>query len=92
MPYLLGVQDFDFIKPSLRAGDVMTMKDIAQKTGKSYWYIRALACGSEKSKPPFPEPITKIGNRKVWLKRDIHRWMVHRKMEWVHGTTFNKWM
>jgi hypothetical protein len=58
----------------------MTMRDIAREAGVSYWYIRALACGDERSIPPFPRPYTKIGRSPVWASDTVWRWIEKREL------------
>jgi predicted DNA-binding transcriptional regulator AlpA len=65
---------FLFARNKYSADQLITMKEIADISGVSYWYVRALACGSENSKAGFPEPVAKIGRRKVWLREDIQKW------------------
>lgn len=66
---------FLFARNSSSSEELLTMQQIADYTGKSYWYIRALACGVEKSKVPFPKPHTKLGRSKLWKKQHIENWV-----------------
>lgn len=67
-----------FARNKYRRDEIMTMQDIADHIGASYWYVRALACGSEKSAYPFPDPVTKYGRSPIWAKEDINQWVYMR--------------
>lgn len=59
-----------------KVGRLITMQEIADKSGYSYWYVRALACGSEVKKlNPMPRPYTKLGRRKLWRELEIDEWL-----------------
>lgn len=63
----------------IKSTDVVGMRDIARIANLSYWYVRALACDAERSRPPFPKPYTKRGNRNFWLRADVQNWVVERE-------------
>lgn len=67
-------EQFLFARNKHSADSLIGMKDIAAITGLSYWYVRALNCGNEKSSVPFPEPVTRIGRRPLWRRIDIVDW------------------
>ena len=69
---------FYLARASYKKGDLLTMKQIAEKAGVDYQYIRALRCGDEKSKPPFPRPYTQLGQSPLWIRNEINVWIFHR--------------
>lgn len=66
---------FVLARNTVSANELMTMKQIAGITGYSYWYIRALACGAESGRSPFPEPDTKLARSPLWKRSTIEKWM-----------------
>lgn len=73
MPFHLAVARID-------SGDLITMKEVADLTGYSYWFIRALACGAEVSRPPFPKRYTSLARRPLWLRSQIEDWHSKRRV------------
>lgn len=71
-------QPFVFARNSVSAEELLTMKQMADMIGVSYWYIRALACGSEKSKVDFPQADTKLGRSKLWKRSTFEQWVRER--------------
>lgn len=68
---------FHMARNSVRPSDLMTMQEIADFTGKSYQYIRALNCGAETLRKGFPEPFTTIGKSPLWKRSTIKEWLKH---------------
>lgn len=66
---------FVLARNSVSADELLTMKQISDIVGISYWMVRALACGVEKSRVPFPEAYTKIGRSPLWKRVDIENWV-----------------
>lgn len=58
-----------------KVGRLLTMQEIADKKGCSYWYIRAVMCGVETPLKDPPRPYTKIGRRKLWREWEIDQWL-----------------
>lgn len=71
--------DFFLARNSYDSKELLTMAQIAELSGMSYWYIRALNSGSEKTKISFPQPDTKIGKRPLWRKFTITSWLEERE-------------
>lgn len=70
---------FHMARNSVSADQLMTMAEIADTLGVKYWTVRAWACGAEKTKIPFPAPLTKIGRRPMWTRKSIIDWHNARK-------------
>lgn len=73
------MKPFVFARLDIGDDDLVTMTDIAGMIGLSYQYIRSLACGTERSRVPFPEAFTQLGGSKLWLRSEILRWGVESK-------------
>lgn len=61
------------------SNDLLTMKQIADISGLSYWFIRALHTGAEKATVPLPQADTKIGRSPLWYRTTIKQWLKERK-------------
>lgn len=65
---------FHMARNSVSSDQLLTMQQIADYIGKSYWYVRALNCGVEKSRKGFPVPDTKLRNSPLWKRSTIEAW------------------
>jgi len=66
---------FLFARNTVNADDLWSMQDIARESGYSYQYIRSLACGVEKTRPPFPRAYTKVGRSPMWKRDTVWKWI-----------------
>lgn len=67
--------DFYLARNSYSSEELLTMREVAELTGFSYWYIRALRSGDETTVVPFPKPTTKLGRSPLWSASVIQNWM-----------------
>lgn len=72
--------DFYLARNTYDSEELMTMRQVADYIDCSYWYIRALHSGVEKTTVPFPEYDTKIGRSPLWAKKTIDRWKRERSI------------
>lgn len=70
--------DFYLARNTFDSSELLTMAQVAELCGFSYWYIRALRSGHEKTSVPFPEANTEIGRRPLWAKKTIQLWIQER--------------
>lgn len=70
---------FVLARNSVSADELLTMKQIAAMLDISYWMVRALACGAEKTRVPFPQAYTKLARSPLWKRHTIEEWEALRK-------------
>jgi hypothetical protein len=73
-------EEWYFAKRHIKTDELLDMKQIASLTNLTYWYIRALKGGHEKTNPPFPEPHTYYGRSPLWRREDIADWAYTRSL------------